>query len=96
MLVTSRQTQRWIIPKGWPQKGKAPYHSAAREAFEEAGVVGAVGRRSVGSFPYEKQWPEKEQREIKWLSANEAAESVQEPMLSEIIRRLAQKLIGPH
>jgi 8-oxo-dGTP pyrophosphatase MutT (NUDIX family) len=115
MLVTSRQTQRWIIPKGWPQKGKAPYHSAAREAFEEAGVVGAVGRRSVGSFPYEKrlkdggvvvcevhvfplkvtrqskQWPEKEQREIKWLSANEAAESVQEPMLSEIIRRLAHK-----
>jgi 8-oxo-dGTP pyrophosphatase MutT (NUDIX family) len=113
MLVTSRETQRWIIPKGWPQKGKAPYRSAAREAFEEAGVVGAVGRRSVGSFPYEKrlnnggvvvcevhvfplkvtrqskQWPEKEQREVKWLSANEAAETVQEPMLSEIIRRLA-------
>jgi hypothetical protein len=38
-----------------------------------------------------KQWPEKEQREIKWLSADEAAESVQEPMLSEIIRRLAHK-----
>ena len=115
MLVTSRETQRWIIPKGWPKKGKAPYHSAAREAFEEAGVAGAVGRRSVGSFPYEKrlkngavvvcevhvfplkvtrqskQWPEKEQREIKWLTANEAAETVQEPMLSEIIRRLAHK-----
>ena len=55
MLVTSRETQRWIIPKGWPQKGKAPYHLAAREAFEEAGIVGAVGRRSVGSFPYEKR-----------------------------------------
>jgi 8-oxo-dGTP pyrophosphatase MutT (NUDIX family) len=115
MLVTSRETQRWIIPKGCPQKGKAPYHSAAREAFEEAGVVGAVGRRPVGSFPYEKrlkngglvvcevhvfplrvtrqskQWPEKEQREIKWLSANEAAKTVQEPMLSRIIRRLAHK-----
>ena len=115
MLVTSRETQRWIIPKGWPQKGKAPHHSAAREAFEEAGVVGAVGRRSVGSFPYEKhlknggvvvcevhvfplkvtrqskQWPEKEQRDVKWLSAKEAAETVQEPMLSEIIRRLRHK-----
>ena len=115
MLVTSRETQRWIIPKGWPQKGKAPHHSAAREAFEEAGVVGAVGRRSVGSFPYEKhlknggvvvcevhvfplkvtrqskQWPEKEQRDVKWLSAKEAAETVQEPMLSEIIRRLGHK-----
>ena len=113
MLVTSRETQRWIIPKGWPEKGKAPYHSAAREAFEEAGVVGAVGKRSVGSFPYEKrlknggvvvcevhvfplkvrrqskQWPEKEQRQVKWLPANEAAEMVHEPMLSEIIRRFA-------
>src|SRR5436189_6410115 len=56
MLVTSRETRRWIIPKGWPQKGKAPHHSAAREAFEEAGVVGAVGRRSVGSFAYEKRF----------------------------------------
>src|SRR5882724_13290224 len=55
MLVTSRETRRWIIPKGWPQKGKAPHHSAAREAFEEAGVVGTVGRRPVGSFPYEKR-----------------------------------------
>jgi 8-oxo-dGTP pyrophosphatase MutT (NUDIX family) len=115
MLVTSRKTQRWIIPKGWPQKGKAPYDSAAAEAFEEAGVVGAVGKHSVGSFPYEKRlknggvvacevhvfplkvtrqskkWPEREQRDVKWLSAKEAAQTVQEPMLSEIIRRLAQK-----
>jgi 8-oxo-dGTP pyrophosphatase MutT (NUDIX family) len=113
MLVTSRETRRWIIPKGWPQKGKAPHHSAAREAFEEAGVVGTVGRRPVGSFPYEKrlkngdvlvcevrvfplkvssqskQWPEKRHRDVKWVSAKEAADTVQEPMLSTIIRRLA-------
>ena len=117
MLVTSRETQRWIIPKGWPQKGKAPHNSAAREAFEEAGVVGAVGKRAVGSFLYQKrlkngdvrlcevhvfpmrvkrqskQWPEKEQREVKWVSAKEAAETVKEPMLSEIIRRLAHKIV---
>src|SRR5207245_10067972 len=55
MLVRSRETRRWIIPKGWPKKGKSPHHSAAREAFEEAGVVGAVARRSVGSFTYEKR-----------------------------------------
>jgi 8-oxo-dGTP pyrophosphatase MutT (NUDIX family) len=55
MLVTSRETRRWIIPKGWPKKGKLPHHSAAREAFEEAGVVGAVAKRSVGSFSYEKR-----------------------------------------
>jgi 8-oxo-dGTP pyrophosphatase MutT (NUDIX family) len=64
MLVTSRDTQRWIIPKGWPHKGKAPHDSAAREAFEEAGVLGVVEKRSVGSFRYA---PEKDQREVKWL-----------------------------
>jgi 8-oxo-dGTP pyrophosphatase MutT (NUDIX family) len=55
MLVTSRETRRWIIPKGWPKKGKSPHRSAAREAFEEAGVRGAVGRRAVGSFSYAKR-----------------------------------------
>ena len=55
MLVTSRETRRWIIPKGWPKKGKSPHHSAAREAFEEAGVVGAIARRPVGTFSYEKR-----------------------------------------
>src|SRR5215468_11570993 len=54
MLVTSRETRRWIIPKGWPKRGKSPHRSAAREAFEEAGVIGAVGRRPVGSFSYAK------------------------------------------
>jgi 8-oxo-dGTP pyrophosphatase MutT (NUDIX family) len=56
MLVTSRETRRWIIPKGWPQKGKPPHDSAAREAYEEAGVVGAVARCPVGSFAYEKRF----------------------------------------
>jgi len=55
MLVTSRGTRRWIIPKGWPHKGKTPGRSAAREAFEEAGVLGAVSRRSIGSFSYDKR-----------------------------------------
>jgi hypothetical protein len=40
-----------------------------------------------------KQLPEKEEREVKWLSIKEAAEKVQEPMLSEIIRRLGRKPI---
>src|SRR5271170_7842981 len=55
LLVTSRETGRWIIPKGWPAKGKAPHKSAAREAREEAGVVGKINLRSVGSFSYEKR-----------------------------------------
>src|SRR5208282_1505309 len=55
MLVTSRETGRWIIPKGWPKKRKAPYASAAREALEEAGVVGEVGRDPIGSYSYKKR-----------------------------------------
>jgi 8-oxo-dGTP pyrophosphatase MutT (NUDIX family) len=55
LLVTSRETGRWIIPKGWPAKGKAPHKSAAREAREEAGVVGSVKRRSLGAFSYKKR-----------------------------------------
>ena len=55
MLVTSRETGRWIIPKGWPKKRKAPYTSAAREALEEAGVVGEVGRNPIGSYSYKKR-----------------------------------------
>jgi 8-oxo-dGTP pyrophosphatase MutT (NUDIX family) len=55
LLVTSRETQRWIIPKGWPVKGKRPHKSAAHEALEEAGVVGRISRRPVGAFVYNKR-----------------------------------------
>ena len=50
LLVTTRQTKRWIVPKGWPIKGLKPAKSAAREAFEEAGVRGRVGARAIGHF----------------------------------------------
>jgi 8-oxo-dGTP pyrophosphatase MutT (NUDIX family) len=55
LLVTSRETKRWIIPKGWPTKRKEPWESAAREATEEAGVVGKIGRESIGSYSYRKR-----------------------------------------
>jgi 8-oxo-dGTP pyrophosphatase MutT (NUDIX family) len=55
LLVTSRETGRWIIPKGWPAKGKAPHKSAAIEALEEAGVIGSVKRRPLGAFSYKKK-----------------------------------------
>lgn len=54
MLVTSRVTHRWIIPKGWPEGGMPPHRVAAKEAFEEAGVLGKVSKRPIGSFPYDK------------------------------------------
>ena len=54
MLVTSRGSRRWIIPKGWPKRGILPHDMAAKEAFEEAGVIGKVSERSIGSYPYDK------------------------------------------
>jgi 8-oxo-dGTP pyrophosphatase MutT (NUDIX family) len=58
LLVTTRQSKRWILPKGWPIKGLRPPKSAAREAFEEAGVRGKVGAKSIGSFKYDKMLDE--------------------------------------
>lgn len=58
VLVTTRQTRRWIIPKGWPIKGLKPPQSAAREAYEEAGVRGKVGAKSIGVFSCEKRMEE--------------------------------------
>jgi 8-oxo-dGTP pyrophosphatase MutT (NUDIX family) len=55
MLVTSLGTKRWIIPKGWPMEGREPHEAAAREALEEAGVVGEVGSDVVGAYYYEKR-----------------------------------------
>ncbi len=62
MLVTSLQTRRWIIPKGWPEKNMAPHELAAREAFEEAGLVGTVSPEPFGSFTYEKAVRTRSQR----------------------------------
>jgi 8-oxo-dGTP pyrophosphatase MutT (NUDIX family) len=56
--MTSRETRRWVIPKGWPMKGLRPPKVAAREAYEEAGLVGRIiGKRPVGVFHYEKLLP---------------------------------------
>ena len=56
MLLTSRGTGRWIIPKGWPIKGLKPRAVAAREAYEEAGLRGRVpSKKPVGTFHYAKQ-----------------------------------------
>ena len=54
LIVTTRQSRRWIVPKGWPIKRLTPSKSAAREAFEEAGVRGKIGVRAIGNFRYKK------------------------------------------
>src|SRR5262245_21648902 len=111
MLVTSRGTGQWIIPKGWPMKRKAPHIAAAREALEEAGVVGQVSKEPIGSFSHKKllkqghamvevkvfslevtsqrkTWPEKGERQVRWLSPSDAAKTVREPVLAKLISNL--------
>jgi 8-oxo-dGTP pyrophosphatase MutT (NUDIX family) len=55
LLITSRESRRWVIPKGWPMKDMAPGPCAAQEAFEEAGVVGACRKKSLGVYHYDKR-----------------------------------------
>src|SRR5262245_49919496 len=55
LLITSRESERWVIPKGWPWPDCEDCMAAAQEAREEAGVVGRVQSQSRGSFVYEKR-----------------------------------------
>jgi len=60
LLLTSRETNRWVIPKGWPMKGKKPAEVASQEAYEEAGLIGRiVGKKPLGSFHYAKRLAKK-------------------------------------
>jgi len=54
-LLTSRETKRWVIPKGWPMKGMTNWAAAAQEAKEEAGIVGTLQKTPIGSFLYFKR-----------------------------------------
>ncbi len=55
LLITSRGTGRWIIPKGWPMNGLKPQEAVATEAAEEAGLVGETAARPIGSYHYLKR-----------------------------------------
>lgn len=55
LLVTSRTTRRWIVPKGWPMKGVKDRDAAAQEAYEEAGVLGRVSEKPAGRYSYWKR-----------------------------------------
>lgn len=54
LLVTSRGTGRWIVPKGWPMPGRTLAGAAMQEAWEEAGVKGRIGDGEIGRYHYEK------------------------------------------
>lgn len=55
LLVTSRRSRRWIIPKGWPVDQATPAEFAQTEAWEEAGVEGKAAPVCLGIFSYSKE-----------------------------------------
>lgn len=55
LLISSRDTGRWVIPKGWPIDGLDGPDAAAREAWEEAGAEGQVSKVELGAFGYDKR-----------------------------------------
>lgn len=55
LLVTSRETRRWVIPKGWPMRGLRDHDAAAREALEEAGIRGDISAHVLGTYSYDKR-----------------------------------------
>lgn len=116
LLITSRDTGRWVLPKGWPMPGRSGAETAVMEAWEEAGVVGSITGPAVGSYGYQKgfgpdralpcrvevhpmrverlarDFPEKGQRQRKWMHAKKAAKSVIEPELAALLRELSKSL----
>jgi 8-oxo-dGTP pyrophosphatase MutT (NUDIX family) len=115
LLLTSRDTGRWVIPKGWPMGSKAGYTVAETEALEEAGIKGIVEHDPLGCFGYGKamaeglvlpcevqvhaleatgtvkNYKEKGERKLEWVSPEEAAERVAEAGLKKIIRAFAKR-----
>jgi 8-oxo-dGTP pyrophosphatase MutT (NUDIX family) len=109
LLVTSRDTGRFVIPKGWPMKNLSDAKAAATEAYEEAGVSGRITSRPIGHYDYNKifgpgfalpcrvmvyamearkilpKWPEKAERKRFWMTLQDAAASVHEPELRDLI-----------
>lgn len=110
LLVTSRETRRWVTPKGGRMPGLTDAQAAAQEALEEAGIEGVIGEAPLGTFRYLKilkrraprwcvvavhalevrieheTWHEQAERERVWMSAEQAAASVAETDLSDLIR----------
>jgi len=54
LLITSRKSRRWILPKGWPMADRTARKTASMEAFEEAGIIGKAGKKPIGEFASRK------------------------------------------
>ena len=115
LLMTSRDTGRWIIPKGNIKPGTTPSKAAEQEAFEEAGVKGTIASSApLGMYAYSKKlgsgelraatvevyllkverqvknWPERQERKLAWVSAKKAVSRVEEPGVVPLLLRLVE------
>ncbi len=104
LLITTRNTGRWIVPKGWPLVGRTPSECAGLEALEEAGVLGEVAVETLGSFHYNKRRKSGEivpckvhvfamevvRQRRSWGSLDEALARVTEPGLRRLIAKFAK------
>lgn len=117
LMITSRSTRRWILPKGWPVLSMKAHRTAAVEAFEEAGVVGKAHKRPFASFRSHKggdgglkirtevlvylvdveksakAFPERGERDIRWVSVEEAIRLTDEAGLVSVLQKL-RRLAG--
>ncbi|KPA23171.1 NUDIX domain protein [Shimia sp. SK013] len=115
MVITSRGTKQWLLPKGWPMANLKPHKVAAQEAWEEAGVIGTAHKRCIGVYTYRKTrgvhrgkkftvlvyalevtksvnaFPERGQRQRKWLPPKKAAKRILNPDLAKVVRRFDYK-----
>jgi 8-oxo-dGTP pyrophosphatase MutT (NUDIX family) len=89
MLITSRDTGRWVLPKGWPEGGEQLFESAAREAQEEAGLTGTMARTEFGRYFYGKRMPSGMERrcEVMVFPLEVSATAAQWPEQSERKRK---------
>ena len=115
LLMTSRDTGRWIIPKGNINGRSTASKAAEKEAYEEAGVRGAIASSiPFGIYTYSKRlgsgeareatvevyllriterlknWPEKGERKLSWVSTREAVDLVEEPGVVPLLQRLME------
>lgn len=93
LLITSRESRRWIIPKGWAKASKTPHALARLEAREEAGVEGSISPIPIGTYFYTKRlhFFARARCEVQVFALRVESESDAWPEQSERIRRWMTK-----
>ena len=119
MLITSRDTKRWVLPKGNRIKGLKSHEAASHEAYEEAGLIGIACPFAIGTYEYRKyrkdgtsrpaivdifpfsvtaqldEWPEQDERDVRWFMPADAAAAFDEPELKDILSTFQPPVWNP-